>query len=233
MDMRASDFRRIARENLSGHWLISALVCFIAGLLGGTSSSDGSANVNFEWQDLKAVLPPEVLEGVMAVVIGILIYAVIYAIVAFIIGGVVQLGLISYFLNQHDGKRHEVRDLFSQFFNFGGGFCLRLLTSIYTALWTLLLIIPGIIKAYSYAMAPYIMAEHPELSANECITKSRKMMDGYKFKLFCLDLSFIGWAILCIFTLGIGALFLSPYTEAARAAFYRNLCPEGSPSTPD
>lgn len=222
--MNASDYRRIARENLSGRWLISALVCFVASLLGGLSSG-GSIDISWK-EDIELLLSYEQVQLLLPIVNGILIYSLIAAIVAFIIGGVIELGLKRYFLNQYDGQHHEFKDLFSQFSNWGGAFCLRLLTGIYITLWTMLLIIPGIIKTYSYAMAPFIMTEHPEWGANECITHSRQMMDGHKFELFCLEFSFIGWAIACIFTLGIGYPFLNAYTSAARAAFYRNLCVE-------
>lgn len=220
--MYASDYRRIARQNLSGHWLISAFVCFIASLLGGISTGS-SVDINAE--DLKTLMSIEGMEWIVPVLSAIMIYCIIAAIVSFVIGGVIELGLHKFFLKQYNGEEYTISDLFSQFFNFGGGFCLRLLTGIYTVLWTMLFIIPGIIKSYSYAMAPYIMVEHPEWGANECITRSREMMNGHKFELFCLELSFIGWAILSIFTLGIGNLFLTPYTQAARTAFYRNLRP--------
>ena len=74
----------------------------------------------------------------------------------------------------------------------------EILQGLYVALWSLLLVIPGIVKSYSYAMAPYIMAEHPALTANEAITESRRIMDGNKWRLFCLDFSFIGWELLCV-----------------------------------
>ena len=97
------------------------------------------------------------------------------------------------------------------------------LMGLFIALWSLLLVIPGIIKAFSYAMTPYILEENPELSANEAIDRSRAMMKGHKFDLFWLYLSFIGWAILCIFTLGIGYLWLIPYMQAAQASFYEDV----------
>ena len=87
-------------------------------------------------------------------------------------------------------------------------------------LWSLLLLIPGIIKAFSYAMTPFIVEENPELTATEAIHRSRMMMRGHKFDLFWLMLSFIGWGILNIFTLGIGSLWLIPYMETSVAAFY-------------
>lgn len=86
-----------------------------------------------------------------------------------------------------------------------------------------LLIIPGIVKSYSYALTPYILKDHPELKFNAAIEESMRMMNGYKMKLFLLDLSFIGWALLTILTFGIGVLFLEPYVSASRAAFYEDL----------
>ena len=89
--------------------------------------------------------------------------------------------------------------------------------------WTLLLIIPGIIKAFAYAMTPYILEEQPELSTTEAIHRSRMMMKGHKFDLFWLWLSFIGWGILAFFTLGIGFLWLTPYMQTAMASFYEEV----------
>ncbi|MBR1705255.1 MAG: DUF975 family protein [Bacteroidales bacterium] len=98
-----------------------------------------------------------------------------------------------------------------------------LLMEIFIALWSLLLVIPGIIKAFSYAMTPYILEENPELSANEAIDRSRYMMKGHKFDLFWLYLSFIGWFILAFLTLGIGFLWLQPYVYTSVAAFYEEV----------
>ena len=94
----------------------------------------------------------------------------------------------------------------------------------YILLWSLLLIVPGIMATYSYAMTDYILAEHPELTASEAIAQSKAMMDGSRWRLFCLHLSFIGWDLLCALTLGLGNLALTPYKQVAEAAFYRDLC---------
>lgn len=104
-----------------------------------------------------------------------------------------------------------------------------ILSTIYIFLWTLLLIIPGIIKSYSYALTPYILVEHPEMSANEAIEESMRLMDGHKFDLFYLQLSFIGWAILSILSLGLGIFWLIPYQMTAQAAFYRDIKNEAMP----
>ena len=98
-----------------------------------------------------------------------------------------------------------------------------LLMYIFVILWSFLLVIPGIIKTFSYAMTPYILEENPELSANDAIDRSRAMMKGHKFDLFWLYLSFIGWLILSLLTLGIGGLWLGPYMNTAVAGFYEDV----------
>lgn len=98
-----------------------------------------------------------------------------------------------------------------------------LLMTVKILLWTLLLIVPGIIKSFAYAMTPYIMVDHPEYSCKEAIKESEKMMTGHKFDLFWLYLSFIGWFLLAILTAGIGLFWLIPYVENAQAAFYQDL----------
>ncbi len=94
---------------------------------------------------------------------------------------------------------------------------------LFIALWTLLFILPGIVKAFSYALTPYILEENPDLSANEAIDHSRAMMKGHKFDLFYLYLSFIGWFFLSFLTLGIGFFWLIPYMYTAQAAFYEDV----------
>lgn len=94
---------------------------------------------------------------------------------------------------------------------------------LFVSLWTLLLIIPGLIKAYAYAMTPFILEENPEMSAYDAIKYSEKIMKGHKWDFFILNLSFIGWYILCCLTFGIGFLWLSPYVQLAQCEFYEDL----------
>ena len=77
---------------------------------------------------------------------------------------------------------------------------------------------------YKYAMTPYIMADHPELTASEAIEHSKQIMDGHKWELFVLHLTFLGWDLLAALTLGVGNLVLNPYKNAAEAVFYQRLC---------
>ena len=95
-----------------------------------------------------------------------------------------------------------------------------ILVPMYLFFWSLLFIVPGIIKSFSYAMTPYIILDHPEMTASEAITESRRIMKGHKWRLFCLNLSFIGWHILGILTLGILYIYIIPFMAAANASFY-------------
>lgn len=128
-----------------------------------------------------------------------------------------------------DFKRKEnltVSKLFVGFNEFGRIFLTMLLQNIYIALWTCLFIIPGFVKAYSYAMTPYVLRDDPQIRYDAAISRSMKLMKGHKLQLFLLDLSFIGWVILSCCTLGIGFLFLLPYVNTAHAHFYEDLLKE-------
>lgn len=109
---------------------------------------------------------------------------------------------------------------FSAFNQYGRMLGASLLVVVLTFLWSLLLIIPGIVKGYSYALTPYLVHDHPEMSEYDCLKRSQQMMKGYKWKLFLLDLGFIGWILLGCITLGIGLLWVNPYMETAHAEFY-------------
>ena len=110
---------------------------------------------------------------------------------------------------------------------FGKAFWLRLRMGIFTFLWTLLLIIPGIIKSYAYSMSGFILAENSEMTAKEAMKVSEKMMAGNKWRLFCLQFSFIGWQLLLYLSFGESASCgLTPYMNAATAAFYDEISRE-------
>ena len=143
-----------------------------------------------------------------------------------LITGPLTLGLSQQFLCLVRGQRVEVAKMFDGFKNFANAFLLSIINSILIALWSLLLVIPGIIKAYSYSMSYYILADNPAMSANTARVQSMELMNGNKWRLFCLDCSFIGWYILCALTFGILTLWVRPYHEAARAVFYQEIVRE-------
>ena len=123
-----------------------------------------------------------------------------------------------------EGDNRAVGNLFRDSFGrWGRKVWGMFLMNFFVSLWSFLLIIPGFIKYYAYALTPYILIDNPELSANQAINLSQKMMKGHKFDMFILHLSFIGWIFLSIFTFGIGLLWLLPYMMTAQAAFYQDV----------
>lgn len=216
--MTYSDYRRVARENLEGNYWQSVLVAFVAALFGAVLTGGTIFNLNVD-AELLDTLPKIIVRYLMIMgsISGFL------GLVRFIVGGTVQLGYTQYLLKQHNHAHFDIHDLFSQFDRFKDGFLQSFLRGLYITLWSLLFIIPGIIKSFSYAMTPFIMAENPDMTAKEAIEASKQMMDGHKGELFMLDLTFIGWEILAALTLNIGYIFLNPYKNAAYTAFYKNL----------
>jgi uncharacterized membrane protein len=164
-----------------------------------------------------------------AAILGLVIYGAIVSLlsttgVGSFVTGLVSLGYISLYLSILRGKTPTFEGSISAVTeNIGTKFIATLLVSLYTFLWSLLFIIPGIIKSYSYAMTPYILLDRPELSPTEAIKESEKMMDGHKMELFILDLSFIGWILLSMLTCGILVLYVEPYMMATKSAFYLEL----------
>ena len=234
----AEDFRYIAREALRGKWGIAVIAGLIASLLGALGS-DGPevklnvdmserANVSFEYAG-QTILSTSggINDQLSAVLIGSAIYiaiaAILLAVVYFVLGSVIEAGYARFNMDLVDRTEAKIETLFTYFYNWKTTAATRFLKTLYCFLWSLLFIIPGIIASYSYAMTGYILADHPELTACEAIERSKEMMSGNRFRLFCLHLSFIGWAILCAFTIGIGNLWLNPYRQASVAAFYREV----------
>lgn len=140
-----------------------------------------------------------------------------------LVTGPLVLGIIIFSLAISRGKEAKFEQLFEGFKRFGTALSAYLLVLVFTLLWTLLLIVPGIIAGLSYSMTFYILTDDPTVGAREAIRRSKKMMYGYKWKYFCLGLRFLGWALLCILTLGIGFLWLLPYIEISRAKFYDDI----------
>lgn len=136
------------------------------------------------------------------------------------ITGPLTLGSAYIYLNLTRGFEPDVNILFSGFQRFVDTLVLTLLIGVFTFLWSLLLIVPGIIKAISYSQAYYILAEHPEMSGKEAMDASIEIMDGHKMDYFVLLLSFIPWMLLCGITCGIASLYVVPYMNATLVNFY-------------
>lgn len=143
------------------------------------------------------------------------------ALIAILVFSPLEVGVRYYFLESTQ-MRFNLENIIHGFT--GGRYrnvvITMLLRGIYNALWYLLLIIPGIVKSYSYAMVPYLLAENPGIPPSRAIEMSMQMTDGHKWKMFVLDLSFIGWFLLGTLALGIGFLFVLPYPNTTHAQLY-------------
>jgi uncharacterized membrane protein len=153
--------------------------------------------------------------------------SILFGIGFVIISGPLMLGYYGYFVRKIRGEPVGLNNLFDGFALFGRSFLLFLLQNIFLFLWTLLFIIPGIVKGLSYSMAFFILRDNPSINALDAINASKKMMDGHKAELFRLYLGFIGWTLLTIPTLGIGYLWLIPYMTLSLANFYEDLKQNG------
>lgn len=201
------DIKREAKAQLKGQWNIVILLCVIPIAIGAF------VNLNI----------PVGNEG----------FSVDLNVIASLVNQLLYIGIV-YTLIDHIRNRKIIAPFKDVFQVFSGKYFLPvlfifILTSIYTSLWSLLLVIPGIIKRYAYAQSYNVYKDmtqdgtNKNVTANQAITESRKIMDGHKMDLFILDLSFLGWWILSLFTLGILLIWVIPYYQMSRAVFYQDL----------
>ena len=190
------DIMKQAREALSGHWDLAVGAFFLY------------VPIVFALGNAPMQYPLLKLSGGM---------------VFLLVGGAFILGITTFSLAIARKEEANLEMFFSGFNYFVKALGLLLLTILFVFLWTLLLIIPGIIAAFSYSLVFYIMTDDPNIGAMEAIDKSKKMMYGYKWKLFCLGLRFICWILLGILTFGIGFLWIIPYLSVCCAKFYENV----------
>lgn len=228
--MPAAQHRATARASLRGHWGLSIIVTLVAAILGGSvstvsnnivSSSSGSAGGSAVGNYGSSYFGGMLSAFVLGVIATAAFFVFLYSLVVFLFGGAVNLGLRKYNIDLVGrAQAPAFSTLFSRFAYFGKALLLQLVSAIFIFLWMLLFVFPGIIAAYRYSMAPYLMAQNPNIGVMEALRQSKQLMRGNKFKLFCLHLSFIGWFLLCALTLGIGLLWLNPYRCASEASFY-------------
>ena len=222
--MFSYDFKKTALNALKGKWGLAVLTGLVAVLLTGDSL------INFN-------IPESIRNGDIGMRYGmphigyeILMFAsgfvIAYAILILIVKGITEIGYSKFNLNLIRGENPQFTDIFSYYSYIFKGIGLTVIRGIFVFLWSLLFVIPGIVAVYRYAMMPYIIAEDPDIPIMEAMRKSKEMMYGNKGRLFCLHLSFIGWAILAALTAGIGLLWLNPYIAASEASFYESLKPD-------
>ncbi len=209
--------KSVLRTNYWMAFLISLVIVFVSGSGGSyTWRSGRSSFPQYSYSDIDS--------GLIAIILVILAAAAFAIIIAIAVRILVfyslEVGGRRYFIQsaQHFDNRGCFRFGFDGR-NYTGIISTMFLKDLFNFLWALL-IIPGIIKFYSYRMAPYILADNPNIGAIRAITLSRNMMRGNKWRMFVLDLSFLGWYLLGTLCLGIGVLFVNPYAFATEAELY-------------
>jgi len=223
--MYAKDYRAQARAALKGRWLFTTLLVLLALLLGAGSLSDlqlGNVSFNFgnnntvvqeaEPMDLKMaseIEGEELMEMVKpaAIVFGAVFTIIILLVIAYslFLGGYVRVGLVKMLDSLYEGEAPRAGMLFPSGV-YWRSVRLNLLRGLYVFLWSLLLIIPGIIACYRYTMADYLLYKYPEMGAADALRESKRRMQGRKWRKFCLELSFIGWGLLCMAPSLLGAI---------------------------
>lgn len=232
----AADFRQEARLALKGRWSVAVIAGLLASILGATSGVP-SINIHFEENEFRfeseigqlfnrwtVELPSQLMGALIGLVSFAVLTGLVFGIAYFVLGSIIRVGYAQFNLTLLEREREpEIGALFGYFKHWKTLALTGLLEGLYVFLWSLLFVIPGIIAAYNYAMVPYILTQEPQLPPREALARSKEMMRGNRWRLFCLHCSFLGWALLCVLTLGIGSLWLTPYTQAASAAFYKEI----------
>lgn len=249
--MRAKDYRRIARENLMGQWRKSAVILLIVllmtGLIGTVYTYVNLGITVYERitaGDIKDLSEPtetiptetdpedsenDILGSMLDVGQSDPLIIQIIGYICFVFGGFFALGHCRFLLNQYHRRKASFSDLMEQKWLFSSAFLVKLIRMVFTMVFNFFAtfgIVPNIYFYYRHSMAMYILLDNPHMRPEIAVRESARLMKGHKWELFCLDMSFIGWHILGIFTLGVGNLFAGAYASAAHAAFYRQLCPE-------
>ena len=155
--------------------------------------------------------------------VGIQVIPVLGIIAGLILAGPLTLGLSNFSLSFSRNQNAQLEQLFESFDRFRIALTAYITIIVYVVLWLLLLIVPGILAALSYSQTFFILADDNSISARDAMNKSKAMMKGKRYDLFCLGCRFIGWGLLCIITLGIGLLWLIPYMHISFAKFYDDL----------
>lgn len=215
-----SGIKRMAREALAGRWPRSIALAAVALLLGGVSTS---AFLLAQFSSLCATgaLDFTADERALALLKLFITASSIYSIVGLAVGSFVEIGHDRYYLKLLSGEDPAAREAFACRDIWIKALILRAFTCITALLWGVLLIIPGFVALIRYALAPFVLAQDPDLELSEAIRTSKVYMKGYKKRYSLLVLSFSGYLLLSFMTFGAGFLFTIPYMKAAKAQFYR------------
>ncbi len=224
--LNSKQLRLKARESLKGKYWKAFWVSIVTGII----YSLGVSCISFgeSVSQILTMVKPEEMDFTMKlgaqVIAGIAIVSLVIGLILDIfVGSPILIGSCNYYI-KNTYSNPSFGSAFAPFkVRYGRNIWTMLVMGIKLILWTLLFVVPGIIKIFEYSIIPYILADDEEISTKDAFKKARAMMKGNKWRLFKLEFSFIGWMLLCVLTLGIGTFFLTPYIEAATAEFYAEL----------
>lgn len=217
------NFREIkahVRESLKGNWLVAIIASFVAGTfgaIGGSTSSSGTEDVDF------SALSQFTTEEIMTTLVVFGGFILLGLVASVLLTSLVSVGYAQFNLDLIDGVKPSIATMFSKGKQVFTAICANILVFIRVFFGTILFIIPGIIASYKYAMVNYIIAENPGITAREALQMSKEMMNGNKLRFFMFGLSFFGWALVVVLTLGIAGIWVGPYMQASFAKFYREI----------
>jgi uncharacterized membrane protein len=215
-------FKKRARLSLSNKYWYAFLVCLIESVIVGIFDyTERYGSDSGRIGNLDQFIHSPLLLALCSIIAAASLLSLAYEI---FIANPIRAGSSKYFINNHY-VHGEIVDLF---YAFRGRQYLRIVgamawRTLFTFLWMLLFIIPGIVKAYAYCLVPYILADNPEIGYDRALKLSMSMTNGYKGEIFVLQLSFIGWYLLGALCLGVGVLFVNPYFGATMAEMYVTL----------
>lgn len=211
----------------ANYWkcVLAALVLtLVAG--GAASSSNGGSNQSADQSAEQMMegfqnLSPEQILAIAGISVGAMVIAILIRI--FLVNPL-QVGCYNFFKQNVQNPGVALSPIADGFKDYGRTFVTLFLRDLLIALFCILLVVPGFIKAYEYRMVPYLIIDEPQLSATEILAKSKEMMRGHKWNAFVFDLSFIGWYLLEAITIGlVGIFWTNPYKNSADAALYLKL----------
>lgn len=234
--MTRQELKKLSWDQIQGkigkYFLISLIIGVIIGAVSSMLSFPQqivSSLITFFSREMEyaAYITEEELMTYIVILISLSLVSILFTFiqlfVQILVSGPFYFSDANIFLKITSGQPISIGDAFSGFKTYWKAVKVHAWQTLFTTLWSFLFIIPAYVKYYAYSMAPYIALENPELSALECITRSKNMMKGHKWELFVLDLSFIGWIILSFVSCGIATIWYSPYYKATLANFYKNL----------
>lgn len=225
------ELKENAKTSLNANYWRSVAAGLVASLAAGGAAS--ASRVNMDQSDIEEIagnaasdMDPSVLVGIIiGVISAVMLFSVFQTLLKIFLLNPLAVGCDKFFINSRENGGEELSHLKWSFETDYKKIVLSMfLRDLFIGLWSLLFIIPGIIKSYEYRMVAYILADQPELTRKEAFELSRKMMNGNKWNAFVLDLSFIGWGFLTAITFGIlGIFYVNPYIQHTNAALYLKL----------